>query len=128
MESLTVAGSQPIADGESAARVLVVLASGEVLASQRGRFYAWDAREGVLRDLGPAPSGCREVVPEAPAGRLWTSAGGKIGHLEIRGDQVEFIPVIHESGEFLTIVDRTLYFASGFEICQVNLGELESSE
>lgn len=121
MDSLTVVRSQPIVDDESAARVLVVLASGEVLASQRGRFYGWNAREGDLRDLGPVPPGCREVVLDAPAGLLWTSAGDKIGHLEIRGDQVEFIPLIHESGEFLTIVDRTLYFASGFEIFQVDL-------
>lgn len=125
--SLTVHRSQAIHDGEGAARVQVVLASGEVLASQRGRFYAWNAEEGDLRDLGPIPPGCREVVLDAAAGRLWTSAGDKIGNLEIRSDQFEFIPLIHERGEYLTIVDRTLYFASGFEIFQVNLRDYDSS-
>ncbi|MDE2999389.1 MAG: hypothetical protein OXU79_09980 [Gemmatimonadota bacterium] len=127
MDSLTVDRSQAIREGESAARVLVVLASGEVLASQRGRIYAWNAQEGDLRDLGPEPQGCREVVRDAATDRLWTSARDKVGQLEVRDEQVEFVPLIGEKGEHLRIVDRTLYFASGFEIFQVDLREFDSS-
>ncbi len=127
MDSLAVDRSQAIQDGESAARVLVVLASGGVLASQRGRFYAWNAQEGDLRDLGPMPPGCREVVRDEPTGRLWTSAQDGVGQLEVRGENVGFVPRIGEKGEHLQIVDRILYFTAGFEICQVDLREFDGS-
>ena len=127
VDGLKIDRTQAIHDGEGAARVLVVLASGEALASQRGRFYAWNAQAGGLRDLGPAPPGCREVVRDAATDRLWTSARGKVGQLEVHEDRVEFVPLIHEKGEHLRIADRTLFFAAGFEICQVDLRDFDHS-
>ena len=127
MDSLTIDRTQAIHDGEGAARVLVVIASGEVLASQRGRFYIWNAREGDLRDLGPAPPGCREVIRDEADDRLWTSARDRVGQLQVHDEHVEFVPLLDGKGEHLRIVDRTLYFADGFEICQVDLRDFESS-
>ncbi len=127
MDRLTISRAQAIHDGESAARVMAILPSGAVLALQRGSLFAWNAESGDLRDLGAAPVGCREVAQDAETGCLWTSAGDEVGRLEVQGEHVQFVPLIGEKGDHLRIVDRTLYFAAGFEICQVDLREFDSS-
>ena len=125
MDELKIVRCQAIKESEGAARVMAVLPSGEVLAVQRNTFYAWKAREGVLRALGPAPSGCREVALDVVTGSLWTSASGKIGRMQVHDHEVEFTPLIEGEGEYLRIVDRTLYYAAGFEVCQVDLREFD---
>ena len=76
MDELEIVRCQAIQESEGAARVMAVLPAGEVLALQRNALYAWNAEDGALRDLGPAPSGCREVATDTTTGSLWTSAGG----------------------------------------------------
>ena len=125
MDRLEVTRTQAIEEGEGAARVMAVLSSGEVLALQRTRFYAWNAQTGGLRDLGPAPRGCREVATDEATGRLWTCACGKIGRMQVFDHEVEFTPLIEGEGEYLRIVDRTLYYAAGFEVCQVDLRDFD---
>ncbi len=125
MDRLEVIRTQAIDEGEGAARVMAVLPSEEVLAVQRNTLYAWKASEGVLRALGPAPSGCREVALDRATGSLWTSAGGKIGRIQVFDHEVEFTPLIEGEGEYLRIVDRTLYYAAGFEVCQVDLRDFD---
>ena len=125
MDRLEVTRTQAIKESEGAARVMAVLPSGEVLAAQRNTLYAWKAREGVLRGLGPAPSGCREVALDTATGSLWTSAAGKIGRMQVHDHEVEFMPLIEGEGEYLRIVDRTLYYAAGFEVCHVDLRKFD---
>ena len=128
VDRLAVDRSQAIQEGEGAARVMVVLPSGEVLALQRNRFYAWNAQTGDLRDLGLGPTGCREVVLDPATGRMWTSADERVGQLEVGAESIEFIPLIDGKGEHLRVVDGSLYYAAGFEVCQVDLRGFENSQ
>ena len=128
MDRLEIARVQAIEEGESAVRVIVTLPSGEVLAVQRSRYYAWNAETGDLRDLGLGPTGCREVVHDPATGRLWTSVNERIGHLEVGAETVAFVPLIDGRAEHMRVVDGYLYYASGFEVCQVDLQDFENSQ
>jgi hypothetical protein len=125
MDALEAVRIQAIEEDEGSARVMAVLTSGEVLAQQNGQCYAWDAQEGNLRDMGPAPKGCRDAVMDPVTNQLWTSAEGQIGRLEVGEKNVSFVPVIEEGGSYLHIVGRTLYFASAFEACGVDLDAIQ---
>ncbi len=119
MDGLKTLQIQPIEEGEGSVRVLAVLPSGEVLAQQKGLFYAWNAEKGEFRDLGSAPEGCRSAVLDPVTEQLWTSVEGSIGRLGLGAEGVTYVPVIQESGSYLHIVGRTLYYTTEFEVCEV---------
>ncbi len=121
MDALTVRRRQPVRDGAPRVLVLALLPTNEVLAQESGDLYAWNAEEGRLRTLGPAPRDLREVVRDAK-GRLWASAEGGIGRLNVKETGVSFESLIAEEGRHLQVVDDTLYYACGFEVCAAPLG------
>ena len=43
------------------------------------------------------------------------------GRLHLETDHLRFEPLIEEDGRFLRIVNGTLYYAVGFEVCAVEL-------
>jgi hypothetical protein len=121
MDALEITRQQAIEEDVPSASVMAVLPSGEVLAQQKGQLYAWDAEKGNLRNLGPAPEGCRGAAIDPETNTLWTCAEGSIGRLEIADSAVVFHPEWEGSGSFLQVIGRTLYYATGFEICEVDL-------
>ena len=125
IDALAVVTRQVIEEDVPSASLMAVLPSGEVLAQQAGKLYAWEADEGRLRELGPVPEGCRGGVAFDPETvTFWTCAKGNIGRLEIGDSAVEFRPVYEGTGGFFQVVGRTLYYADGFETCAVDLDRM----
>jgi 6-phosphogluconolactonase (cycloisomerase 2 family) len=120
MDELEIVRQQPINENSPSVRVDVVLPNGNVLAHQEGRFYAWNAEEGSLTELGPVPNAFSELIRDPETDRLWASAEGSVGRLEVM-DGVRFHPEFAEKGAYLHIVNRTLYFAVGYEVVAMSL-------
>ena len=59
--------------------------------------------------------------PGDSLGRIWAVADGGVGLLHAEADRLRFDPVIPEEGRLLRVVENTLYFAVGFEVCAVRI-------
>ena len=116
--SLAVRSTQAIRPDAPLNRVHALLPSGEVLAQAGQELFAWDPDGAGLRSLGAAPRGFREATRDS-LGRIWAVADGGVGLLHAEEDRLRFDPVIGEEGRLLRVVENTLYFAVGFDVCSL---------
>jgi hypothetical protein len=123
MDKLAVRAELDAPDGVGGAKVCAMLPTGEVLAEINGEFLAWNGETETVRPLGPVPGAISVATDEH--GVLWATVGGQgIGQLHVLDHSVRFESRIDEDGNHLHIAGDKLHFASGYQVCEVELAEL----
>jgi len=99
---------------------LALLSPGRVLVLGRDKFYAWEPESERFTELGAAPKDFKEATA-GPDGRLYASAEGHVGRLQVEGGGITFEKLAPGAGKFLHIAGGRLWYVVDPEVCSIDV-------
>jgi hypothetical protein len=122
IDNLNVIRQQPFLKDVPAIGVVCMLPDRTVLVHNGPDFYSWDATTGATVPLGKIERLGSVAVHDD--GTIYASFGNATGRLELKINQLHFIPLFDGRSGNMQIVDETLYYSQGIQIYAVPLSDL----